>query len=93
MVVAVTHSAPKPDTTAIEIPAKVKTHLGLDSERSWIVLDEVNLFNWPGFDIHPIAGSQNAFSYGFTPPKLYERVKDTLLETYRLNKVQVTKRD
>src|SRR5262245_21440649 len=53
-VVPVTHSQPANPEHAIEIPAVTKKRLGLDSDRSWIVLTEVNDFTWPGFDIRTI---------------------------------------
>ena len=54
----------------IEIPRRVKEHLGLDDERSWIVLDEFNVFTWPGFDLRPIKDRGGRVDYGFLPPKL-----------------------
>jgi hypothetical protein len=54
-VAPVTHLAPRVGVAAIEIPSAVKRHLGLDEERSWVILDEVNDFAWPGFDLRPIA--------------------------------------
>lgn len=53
-VVPITHSLPQDLNVAVEIPLRVKQHLGLDSERSWVILDEVNVFTWPGFDLRPI---------------------------------------
>src|SRR6185437_11021754 len=50
-VAPVTHSAPDNPATALELPQAVKRHLGLDDDRSWIVVDEVNEFTWPGFDL------------------------------------------
>jgi hypothetical protein len=41
---------PRNPLLAIEIPLKVKQHLGLDTKPSWIVVDEFNEFVWPGFD-------------------------------------------
>lgn len=35
-VAPITHSSPIDPDVVIEIPQKVKVHLGLDSERSWI---------------------------------------------------------
>lgn len=46
-VVAITHSPPSADTSAVEIPAAIKRHLNLDDERSWVVLSEINVFSWP----------------------------------------------
>jgi hypothetical protein len=46
-VAPITHSPPYDPHVAIEIPLRVKQHLGLDGERSWVILDEVNVFTWP----------------------------------------------
>ena len=51
VVAPITHSSPVNRDEAIEIPASIKRHLGLDSERSWIVATEVNAFVWPGPDL------------------------------------------
>jgi hypothetical protein len=40
--------------TAVELPQAVKRHFGLDTDRPCVVLDEVNEFTWPGFDLRPI---------------------------------------
>ena len=79
-VAAITHTPPHADAFAVEVPPKVKQHLGLDDERSWIILDEVNQFDWPGFDLRPVPGEDNRFAYGFVPPRLYDTAKATLLE-------------
>ncbi len=56
------------------MPPRVKQALGLDDERSWIVLDEVNRFVWPGYDIRPVPGSKDRLAYGFIPPRIYDNV-------------------
>src|ERR1700733_12534941 len=53
-VAPITHTPPHNPDLAIEIPLKVKLHLGLDGSRSWIKLDEFNEFAWPGFDLRPV---------------------------------------
>lgn len=92
-VAAITHTPPHKDSTALELPPKVKQHLKLDDERSWIVLDEVNQFDWPGFDVRPLPGRKNEFVYGFVPPKLYEAAKAALLAANAARKVSVIPRD
>lgn len=77
-VVPITHSPPDKQTEAIELPLLVKQSLKLDGERSWIILDEVNKFTWPGYDLRPVAGSAK-FHYGFIPPKLHDQVIARLL--------------
>lgn len=78
-VVPITHSAPADPSVAIEIPKRVKHHLGLDSERSWIILNELNVFKWPGFDLRPVPGSPSRFDYGFIPPVLFEQMKAIII--------------
>jgi len=47
VLVPITHSPPTAEQGGVEIPAKVLTHLGLDSQRSWIRTHEVNVLTWP----------------------------------------------
>ena len=82
----ITHKAPSADTTALEIPPAVKRHLGLDSEKSWIVLDEINQFVWPGFDLRPIRGRNGRIDYGFLPPKLFARLVAGIRDVWRRSK-------
>lgn len=79
-VAPITHTPPTKDGEAIELPPRVKQALGLDDDRSWIVLDEVNQFTWPGYDIRSVPGSKDRFAYGFIPPKLYDTVIGRILE-------------
>lgn len=78
-VLPVTHSPPDADTDTIEIPLAVAQHLGLDDDRQWIVLSQINAFFWPGPDLAPV--SRSAFDprpvtcvYGFLPPKFFDDV-------------------
>ena len=59
-VVPVTHVPPAEPSLAIELPSAVKNHLGLDGERSWVMLHEGNRFAWPGY-----------YDYGLLPPRLF----------------------
>lgn len=81
-VAAITHSPPENPEMAVEIPVRVKEHLNLDSERSWVICNEVNRFVWPGPDLRRIPGStQDAYAYGVLPPGLFGKVKQTLLKS------------
>jgi hypothetical protein len=75
-VAPVTHSTPSHPDTAVEIPAETKRRLGLDADRSWVVVNEVNDFVWPGPDIRPLPDETARFEYGFLPPGLYRRIRD-----------------
>jgi len=92
-VVPVTHRLPDDPSVAVELPAGVKRHLGLDEERSWVILDELNEFVWPGFDLRPIPGSRGSFAYGFLPPRLFDRLMVTLGDAWRRGRGQATVRD
>lgn len=84
LVLPVTHSAPNADTVAVEIPLAVKQRLGLDAQRSWIVVSEYNAFVWPGPDLRPASGAADAsIVYGVLPRGLFETVRKALLERVR----------
>jgi hypothetical protein len=89
----ITHTAPTKSGEAIELPPRVKQALGLDDERSWIVLDEVNQFTWPGYDIRPVPGSKDRFAYGLIPPKLYNAIIVRILELAAERRVAEILRD
>ena len=81
-VAPVTRSLPDNLATVIELPQAVKRHLGLDGNRSWIVVDEMNEFTWPGFHLCPVPGSRDTFSYGLLPPRLFNAVIAKLIEVW-----------
>lgn len=82
-VVPVTHSPPEDPAVAMELPAAVKRHLGLDAARSWVMLDELNEFIWPGFDLRPIPGTPGRCDYGFLPPRLFGQMVTQLRAVWR----------
>ena len=82
----ITHRQPSAGAAALELPAAVKRHLGLDSEKSWVVLDEINQFVWPGFDLRPIRGRNGRVDYGFLPPKLFARLVAGIRDVWRKSK-------
>ena len=83
IVLPITHSPLSNPLDAIEIPAVTKQRLGLDFERSWIVLTEANEFVWPGPDLRPVPGGDaDAVSYGVLPPRFFTYVRDQFLARY-----------
>jgi hypothetical protein len=94
VVLPITHTPPDADGTAVEIPQSVKRSLGLDDERSWIIVSEGNDFVWPGPDLRPQPGADlSTVAYGFLPPRLFEIVRRQfldLLTTGQLRPVQRT---
>ena len=79
----ISHSQPEDASSGIEIPPKVKSHLGLDGEKSWVILTEVNRFTWPGYDLCPISTRDSRVDYGFLPPALFDQIKAGILTMIR----------
>ena len=76
VVLPITHTPPRDPTHAVEIPAPTKRRLGLDDERSWIVLIESNRFTWPGPDLRPATpGDAASVAYGLLPRALFNEVR------------------
>ena len=92
-VAPITHSPPRGMETAVEIPLAVKRHLGLDDQLSWIVLDDFNVFTWPGFDLRPVPGQKDRHHYGFLPPNLFKSIIAKFSELRRQGHVAPTSRD
>ena len=83
-VLPITHSPPSDPVTALEIPLATKERLGLDSERSWIVLTEANRFVWPGPDLRPVTlGDTSSVAYGLLPEKLFLQMRERFLRLLR----------
>jgi hypothetical protein len=73
-VLPMTHS-PTNAVRSIAIPTRVKRHLGLDDDASWIVLDEVNEFFWPGVDLRPVSRSKpGVWSFGVLP-EIFDEIR------------------
>jgi len=76
----ITHSPPAQGDVGIEIPKAVCEHLGLDEGRSWVIVSEFNVDDWPNAGLQPVPGKRNAFAHGFIPPMLFGRIKERFLE-------------
>ena len=92
IVAPVTHAAPQSDDS-LEIPAKIARSLGLDGERHWIRLDELNRFAWPGYDLRPIPGRSGEYAYGLLPERLYLALRQAILERQARVRPRVQGRD
>jgi hypothetical protein len=69
----ITHSAPTRPGGAVEIPTPVKRHLGLDDQRSWVIVAEGNEFLWPRYDLRKVP-HKDRYDYGFLPPGFFDQI-------------------
>jgi hypothetical protein len=92
VVLPITHAPPGDPASAVEIPAAVKRHLGLDDERSWIVVAEGNEFDWPGYDLRKV-GRGDRYDYGFLPPRFFSQVIEAFAAWHRAHKAKLTSRE
>jgi len=92
-VAPITHSPPQDEAAAVEIPVATKQRLGLDAERSWVVVTEVNRFVWAGPDLRPVSrDTPGRFDYGMLPPTLFTRIRDRLVEHARQRRTNLVVR-
>jgi hypothetical protein len=90
LLLPITHAPPADLADAIEIPPMTKKRLGLDADRSWIVITEANEFIWPGPDLWPIPSRKPpTVVYGPLPPRLFAEVRDKFLERDRREKKSI----
>jgi hypothetical protein len=83
-VLPVTHAAPADPADALEIPPPTKQRLGLDTERSWVILSEANDFIWPGPDLRPVvSGDPSTVVYGMLPPGFMAVLRERLVQRRR----------
>jgi hypothetical protein len=76
-VLPVTHTPPSQADLAVEIPYATKERLGLDAERSWVMLSEANRFAWPGPDVRmkEPGGGPESIACGLLPRALFQEIR------------------
>lgn len=92
LVAPITHSPPREDTHAIEIPPAVKRHLGLDDDRSFIITDESNSVTWDDAGIVP-AQPGKQWAYGRIPKPLYDQLRAAMLDLLNKRLLKTIKRE
>lgn len=95
LVAPITHSPPRPEANAVEVPAATASRLGLDEQRSWIVTHEMNSFVWPGPDLRPAraGGPDERAVFGYLPKHLVDRMLHAIREHRRAGSLTMTGRD
>lgn len=87
----ITHTKPEKSQVALPIPTKVARHLGLDSDQSWIKLDELNAARWGDPGIIPAQPGQK-WEYGRLPNSLWQPAVEIVAEQARQRKVKIVDR-
>ena len=93
VVAPITHAMPDDPSDSLEIPAATCRSLGLDSQRHWLRLDELNRFAWPGYDLRSIPGKPGAYAYGMLPEALFDRLRSALLDRQKSKAPRIQGRD
>ena len=76
VVAPITTKAPRSGAAALEVPQRIRAHLGLDAEACWISLATLNRFVWPGPDLRAVPGRNPATCVdGYIPQRLLTAVK------------------
>ena len=92
-VLPISHTPPANPAFAVEIPHETKRRLGLDDERSWIVLTEANRFVWPGPDLRlTTPGDLASVAYGLLPRSLFKTITTKLADAIAASLVRVVPR-
>lgn len=79
-VAPITHTPPAGAASGILLPARVKQHLGLDADPSWVITNDLNIFVWPGEDLYPVPNTPpGTYDYGFLPPALFDQIRQEIL--------------
>ena len=89
--VPITHSPPQRGEAAIEVSAAVRTQLGLDNDRQWIVISEVNIAAWddPGF----VPASKSRWDYGQMPSGLARSINEWVVKRFTARRLPTVNRD
>lgn len=97
-VLGISHTPPREGRRALEVPLKLKRHLGLDDKPSWIYTDEINVFAWPGPDVRPAEHlSQSPVArgtcvIGALPGDWFKQVTSDLAESHRMGLAKTIRR-
>jgi hypothetical protein len=91
-VLPVTSQAPRSDVTAIAVPDALKARIELDPGRpAWVVIDQANVFTWPGFDLVP--SSNGSFVGGAVTSGFFQQITAAVIAIHTRGRLRRTDRD
>jgi hypothetical protein len=89
----ITHAPPRGADEALELPKPTKDRLGFDSDRSWIMLTEANIFAWPGPDLRFVEGrGPESIAYGMLPPRLTAMIRERFVKLLQARRTGMVNR-
>jgi hypothetical protein len=92
-VLPITHATPRLAGHFVEIPGPTKARLGLDGDRSFVILTEVNVFAWPGPDLRMVPGrGPDSAVYGMLPPGFMRVVQERFARLLAARQTSAVKR-
>jgi hypothetical protein len=93
IVAPITHAPPDDPSDSFEIPPAICQALGLDGQRHWLRLDELNRFAWPGYDLRTIPGKPGEYAYGMLPRPVFEQLRTAILDRQKAKAPRIQSRD
>jgi hypothetical protein len=88
----ITSQIPRQGISALAIPRELNARIGLDPKRdAWLVLDEANVFTWPGFDLVPQRSGE--YARGNVTAGFFTLVRNTLIAMRARGRPKLIERD
>lgn len=89
----ITHTPPFYPEESLLVPNETGGRIGLDEKPKWLMLNEVNKFEWPGTDIRrvPYRRERSQF-YGFVPQQFLEQARDKMREMIQASRFRMVAR-
>ena len=94
LVVPISHAYPEPGEEAfsLEIPAEICAEIGLDQDRNWVRVSEVNEFEWPSPEIRPRPDDPSRVDYGMIPEDFFMEIRKRLAAAVAEHRLRRAKR-
>lgn len=93
VVAPITHTPPDDPGAGLEVPPKTRKRLGLDGDRQWVILDDLNAFVWPGPDLRPLPGQGlQSVIIGDLPAALATLINTRLQQRIKARRAAITAR-
>lgn len=85
-----THTPPFYPENSLLLPLETKERLKMDGQNSWLMLDEVNKFEWPGPDLR---GAYGKPYFGRVPAEFLKQARDKLVDLVKMHRFKTVVRE